>query len=169
MWPPVSLTQAENMPLGKIAASLDDTAPVVHFDLRISPQIFKQICDAPNVIVRDSWEDDSWKKTIVKRQRPEARAEEEGTYGLNFSLCSFFFYSSWNIGPNEKSFRSLTLFKEVLRRENQGLKVYPHDGSTVFSMTGTYFWFVLAVLSGLVKKKTPEAGTLFCCHSSCAE
>ncbi len=29
--------------------------------------------------------------------------------------------------------------KEVLRRENQGLKVYPVDGSYVFSMTGTYF------------------------------
>jgi hypothetical protein len=29
--------------------------------------------------------------------------------------------------------------KEVLRRENQGLKVYPVDGSSVFSMTGTYF------------------------------
>jgi hypothetical protein len=30
-------------------------------------------------------------------------------------------------------------FKEVLRRENQGLKVYPIDRSSVFSMTGTYF------------------------------
>jgi hypothetical protein len=30
-------------------------------------------------------------------------------------------------------------FKEVLRRENQGLKVYSIDGSSVFSMTGTYF------------------------------
>ncbi len=30
-------------------------------------------------------------------------------------------------------------FKEVLRRENQGLKVYKVDGSLVFSMTGTYF------------------------------
>jgi hypothetical protein len=29
--------------------------------------------------------------------------------------------------------------KEVLRRENQGLKVYPVDGSPVFSMTGNYF------------------------------
>ncbi len=26
--------------------------------------------------------------------------------------------------------------KEVLRRENQGLKVHPVDGSSVFSMTG---------------------------------
>ncbi len=40
--------------------------------------------------------------------------------------------------------------KEVLRRENQGLKVYPVDGSSVFSMTGTYFWFVLSLLSGLI-------------------
>jgi hypothetical protein len=31
------------------------------------------------------------------------------------------------------------LLKEVLRRENQGLKVHPVDGSSVFSMTGTYF------------------------------
>jgi hypothetical protein len=30
-------------------------------------------------------------------------------------------------------------FKEVLRRENQGLKVYTVDRSSVFSMTGTYF------------------------------
>jgi hypothetical protein len=29
--------------------------------------------------------------------------------------------------------------KEVLRRENQGLKVYPVDRSKVFGMTGTYF------------------------------
>ncbi len=34
---------------------------------------------------------------------------------------------------------SLLVFKEVLRREIQGLKVYPDDGSPVFSMTGTYF------------------------------
>jgi hypothetical protein len=61
------------------------------------------------------------------------------------------------------------LFKEVLRRENQGLKVHPVDGSSVFSMTGTYFCFVLSVLSGLIFKKTPEAGMLFSCHSSCAE
>jgi hypothetical protein len=32
-----------------------------------------------------------------------------------------------------------TWLKEVLRRENQGLKVYKVDGSLVFSMTGTYF------------------------------
>jgi hypothetical protein len=31
------------------------------------------------------------------------------------------------------------LIKEVLRRENQGLKVYPVDDPSVFSMTGTYF------------------------------
>ena len=34
---------------------------------------------------------------------------------------------------------SFFFLKEVLRRENQGLKVYPVDGSYVFSMTGTYF------------------------------
>jgi hypothetical protein len=56
---PVSLTLAKNLPLGKIATSLDDTMPVVHFDLRISPQIFEQICNAPIVIVKDSWEYDS--------------------------------------------------------------------------------------------------------------
>jgi hypothetical protein len=36
-------------------------------------------------------------------------------------------------------FDNTMLFKEVLRRENQGLKVYSIDGSSVFSMTGTYF------------------------------
>ncbi len=40
--------------------------------------------------------------------------------------------------------------KEVLRRENRGLKVYPVDGSLVFSMTGTYFLFVLSMQSGLI-------------------
>ncbi len=67
-----------------------------------------------------------------------------------------------------KNKKQKALFKEVLRRENQGLKVYPVDGSSVFSMTGTYFWFVFSMLSGLILKKTPEACTLFCCHSSCA-
>jgi hypothetical protein len=36
-------------------------------------------------------------------------------------------------------FTELGLTKEALRRENQGLKVYPVDDSSVFSMTGTYF------------------------------
>ncbi len=49
--------------------------------------------------------------------------------------------------------------KEELRRENQGLKVYPVDGSPVISMTGTYFWFVLSMLSGLIKKKRSCAVT----------
>ncbi len=48
---------------------------------------------------------------------------------------------------------TLSLIKEVLRRENQGLKVYPVDDSSVFSLTGTYFWFVLSMLSGLIYKK----------------
>jgi hypothetical protein len=43
--------------------------------------------------------------------------------------------------------------KEVLRRENQGLKVYPVDNSSFFSMTGTYFCFVLSILSVLIYKK----------------
>jgi hypothetical protein len=47
----------------------------------------------------------------------------------------------------------LCCFKEVLRRDNQGLKVYPVDGSYVFSMTGTYFKFVLSMMSGLILKK----------------
>jgi hypothetical protein len=41
---------------------------------------------------------------------------------------------------------SQPIFKEVLRRENQGLKVYTVERSSVFSMTGTYFWFVLSIL-----------------------
>ncbi len=61
------------------------------------------------------------------------------------------------------------MIKEVLRRENQGLKVYPVDGSDVFSITGTYFYFVLSMMSGLILKKMPEAGILFCYNSSCAQ
>jgi hypothetical protein len=61
------------------------------------------------------------------------------------------------------------VFKEVLRREIQGLKVWPVYRSQVFSITGTYFRFILSLLSGLICKRTPEAGMLFCCHSSCAE
>jgi hypothetical protein len=38
-----------------------------------------------------------------------------------------------------RGIREVSDFKEVLRGENQGLKVYPVDGSSVFSMTGTYF------------------------------
>ncbi len=38
-----------------------------------------------------------------------------------------------------KKMISLMEIKEVLRRENQGFKVYPVAGSYVFSMTGTYF------------------------------
>jgi hypothetical protein len=72
------------------------------------------------------------------------------------------------IVPQKKNYVPKFL-KGVLRRENQGLKVYSIDGSSVFSMTGTYFWFDLSMLSGLIFEKTPEAGTLFCCHSSCAK
>ena len=58
----------------------------------------------------------------------------------------------WILSIYKKTANILPL-QEVLRRENQGLKVHPVDGSSVFSMTGTYFWFVLSVLSGLIKKK----------------
>ncbi len=42
------------------------------------------------------------------------------------------------IVPQKKNYVPKFL-KGVLRRENQGLKVYSIDGSSVFSMTGTYF------------------------------
>ncbi len=44
----------------------------------------------------------------------------------------------------------LSVLKEVLRRENTGLKVYAVDRSLVFSMTGTYFLLILSLLSGLI-------------------
>ena len=44
------------------------------------------------------------------------------------------------------------LIKEVLRRENQGLNVYLVDGSPVFNMTGTYFWFFLSMIRMNFKK-----------------
>jgi hypothetical protein len=40
--------------------------PVVHLELRISPQIFEKICNDPNRILW-SWEEtDSWKKPEAK-------------------------------------------------------------------------------------------------------
>ncbi len=57
------------------------------------------------------------KYLVVKRAESEGRGKE------------------WLTFP---SFLCIDL-KEVLRRENQGLKVYTVDRSSVFSMTGTYF------------------------------
>jgi hypothetical protein len=56
------------------------------------------------------------------------------------SFSPFFFAMTLrqNLVPYRNVISNLRL-KEVLRRENQGLKVYPIDGSSVFSMTGTYF------------------------------
>ncbi len=31
-------------------------------------------------------------------------------------------------------------------------------------MAGTYFWFILSLLSSLILKRMPKAGKLFCCH-----
>jgi hypothetical protein len=47
--PPVTLIPVANL------------APVVHFDLRISPWIFEKIWNDPNVIFRGLGEGDSWK------------------------------------------------------------------------------------------------------------
>ncbi len=43
---------AANLPSGSLT-------PVVHLDLRISPRIFEQIRNDPNVIIRGSGEGDS--------------------------------------------------------------------------------------------------------------
>ena len=60
---------------GKFATSVVDTGgnlppvsltPVVHLDLRISPQIFEKILNDPNVIIRGLGEGDSWKKPEAK-------------------------------------------------------------------------------------------------------
>jgi hypothetical protein len=42
------------------------TTPVVHLELRISPQIFAKIWNAPNGIIRALGETDSWKKPEAK-------------------------------------------------------------------------------------------------------
>jgi hypothetical protein len=67
----------------------------------------------------------------------------------------FKFFRGYNDIRTQKEYvnASLRWLKEVLRRENQRLQVYPVDDSAVFSMTGTYFWFVLSMLSGLIYKK----------------
>ncbi len=75
--PPVSTTQGELVAKfasgvvdigGKSAAGVVDTGgnlppvkltPVVHLDLRISPQIFEKIRNDPNVIIRGLGEGDS--------------------------------------------------------------------------------------------------------------
>ncbi len=64
--------------------------------------------------------------------------------------------SNHNVIMTTSSSITCMKLKEVLRRENQGLKVYPVDGSPVFSMTGNYFWFVLSMLSGWIKKNRPR-------------
>jgi hypothetical protein len=57
--PPVSLTPVANLPPVSLT-------PVVHLDLRISPQIFEKIWNDPNVIIRGLGEGDSWKKPEAK-------------------------------------------------------------------------------------------------------
>ncbi len=42
------------------------TTPVLHLDLRISPQIFEKIRNGPNVIIRGLGETDPCKKPEVK-------------------------------------------------------------------------------------------------------
>ncbi len=42
------------------------TTPVVHLELRISPQILEKIWNGPNVIFKGLGETDSWKKPEVK-------------------------------------------------------------------------------------------------------
>jgi hypothetical protein len=79
------------------------------------------------------------------------------------------FFMFGNLVGNAARSVRIFQFKEVLRRENQGLKVYPVDGSDVFSITGTYFYFFLSMMPGLIFKKMPEAGILFCYNSSCAQ
>jgi hypothetical protein len=77
--PPVSTTQGKLVAKfaagvvdtgGKFAASVVDTVsttPVVHLDLRISPQICGKIWNDPNVIIRGLGEGDSWKKPEAKK------------------------------------------------------------------------------------------------------
>jgi hypothetical protein len=64
--------------------------------------------------------------------------------------------------------------KEVLRREIQGLKVWPVYRSQVFSITGTYFCFTPPVQSNNFKIQNPPvvggrlAGWLICSCVTCA-
>jgi hypothetical protein len=57
--PPVSLTPVANLPPVS-------TTSVVHLDLRISPRIFENTQNDPNVIFRGLEEGDSWKKPEAK-------------------------------------------------------------------------------------------------------
>jgi hypothetical protein len=47
--------------------------------------------------------------------------------------------SSISVHISDRSLIQASMVKEVLRREKEGLKVYPVDRSLVFGMTGTYF------------------------------
>jgi hypothetical protein len=78
---------------------------------------------------------------------PEARSWAASCQGRRYKMARPSEYKS-AVLPKPRCI--VNDLKEVLRRENQGLKVYPVDGSSVFSMTGTYFWFVLSMLSGLI-------------------
>jgi hypothetical protein len=58
----------------------------------------------------------------------------------NSTKCFFvFFFGVLECVGQSFAYAYMLILKEVLRREIQGLKVYPVDGSPVFSMTGTYF------------------------------
>ncbi len=57
--PLVSLTPVANLPLVSLTQ-------VMHFDLRISPQIFQKIWNDPNVIIRGLGEGDLWRKPEAK-------------------------------------------------------------------------------------------------------
>jgi hypothetical protein len=57
--PPVSLILAAILPSGVLLTPVAKLPPVMHIDLRISPQIFENIRNDPNFIFRDFGEGDS--------------------------------------------------------------------------------------------------------------
>jgi hypothetical protein len=81
-----------------------------------------------------------WPHSPVTRYRPSSDLTKEKNQSMRIAINQATRPSS------DRNRKNLSIriainqaIKEVFRRENQGLKVYPVDGSSVFSMTGTYF------------------------------
>jgi hypothetical protein len=93
--------------------------PVVHLDLRISPQIFKKIQNDPNVIFRGLEKGDSWKKTWSKKSRDSVPLS---WYRRQF--CRRCHWYRWQICHRCCWYRWCTLTCEFSKKFEKTLKLF---------------------------------------------